>query len=253
MRPNHVLQRNSLSLSRHVLTLAAAIALAGCAASGPQPQQPPAVQSLEQTLQEAAQAAAAGQREQARGLYRTAAKAHPAAKEPWLRLAEDHFEAGEHGQAILAAQEALQRDPADPLATGVVAMSGLRVSNSALTTLRQQHNTLGDGTRAEAQDFARVLRDVLGEPAAAPAPAAVQATARPVPVTAGRPKPAARRAPAATPPVAAASPVAAAAPVAGTAMAAAPAAPIAVASAAPASAPRSAARSADDPFRMLGK
>ena len=66
----------------------------------------------------------------------------PTSKEPWLKLAEDYFEANNYGQAILASQEVLQRDPADSVATSVLAVSGLRVSASALSLLRQQQRTL---------------------------------------------------------------------------------------------------------------
>lgn len=122
-------------------------------------------------MQEAKQAATEGSKERARDIYRTAAKTYPASKEPWLKLAEDYFEANNYGQAILASQEVLQRDPADSVATSVLAVSGLRVSASALSMLRQQQSSLNGGTRSEAEDLAKVLRDVLGEPVLVPSAA----------------------------------------------------------------------------------
>lgn len=123
-------------------------------------------------MQEAGQAAGEGSKQRSRELYYTAAKTYPASKEPWLKLAEDYFEASNYGQAILAAQEVIQRDPDDSLATGVLAVSGLRVSAAALSTLRKQQTTLNGGTRTEAESLARVLRELLGEPVLVPRPAA---------------------------------------------------------------------------------
>lgn len=188
----------------NALFVGAAIALAGC---GSKPTAPapaaPAVQTLQQYLQDAAVAANAGRKEQARDMYRAAAKSYPASKEPWLKLAEDYFDAANYGQAILAAQEVLQRDPADNLANSILAVSGLRVSTTALTALRQRAG-LSAGTRNEAEGLTRTLREVLGErelvprpSVAAPAepPAAVPARPRPRPAAAPTPAPAPAAAP----------------------------------------------------------
>lgn len=153
--------------------LAAGLMLSGCATTPPPATAAaPAVQSLAQYLQEAGQAAGEGSKQRSRELYYTAAKTYPASKEPWLKLAEDYFEASNYGQAILASQEVIQRDPDDSLATGVLAVSGLRVSAAALSTLRTQQTTLNGGTRTEAESLARVLRELLGEPVLVPRPAA---------------------------------------------------------------------------------
>lgn len=139
-------------------------------------------------MQEAAQAASSGSKDRARDIYRTASKNYPSNKEPWGKLAEDYFEAGNYGQAILAAQEVIQRDPADALATGVLAVSGLRVSTAALATLRQQQASLNGGTRTEAESMASTLRDMLGEPVLVPRPvAATTVTTVPAAVVRSRP------------------------------------------------------------------
>ncbi len=140
---------------------------------------------------EAQQAVTAGSRDRARDLYRTAAKSHPTSKEPWLRLAEDHFEVGDYGQAILASQEVLHRDPNDTLATSVLAVSGLRLSSSALSMLRR--NTLSPDARFEAEGLARTLREVLGEPVLVPRPPVEVAPAPPPPPPPPRRKTAPRR------------------------------------------------------------
>lgn len=121
-----------------------------------------------------------------REVYRSAAAAYPTRKEPWSKLAESYFEVNDYGNSILAAQEVLQRDAADSVATSMLAVSGLRVSTTALASLRQQQPLRSD-TRAQAEEIVKQLREVLGEvvlvPAAtAPAPAPRRAVApRPAP------------------------------------------------------------------------
>ena len=179
-------------------SLLISLILTGCAAPPvvPKATAAPAVQSLQQYMQEASQASTEGRKEAARDAYRAAAKNYPTSKEPWLKLAEDYFEGANYGQAILAAQEVVQRDPKDSLATSVLAVSGLRVSASALSTLRQQQTALNGGTRTEAEGLARILRDVLGEPVLVPRPGttpqtagAQPFTASPAPAAAAKPRP----------------------------------------------------------------
>lgn len=208
--------------SRHwgAYFVCAALVLTGCAtAPPPAPASAPAMQLLAQFMQEAGKASTEGSKLRSRELYYAAAKTYPASKEPWLKLAEDYFEASNYGQAILAAQEVIQRDPDDSLATGVLAVSGLRVSAAALSTLRKQQSTLIGGTRTEAESLARLLRDLLGEPVLVPRPNMI-APAPATPATpAVKPKPRAVRiggatsdvSPVATPPAAAVTTPAAAA------------------------------------------
>lgn len=179
--------------------LVATLWLAGCSTIPPEPPPAPAVQSLDQYMQEAGLARASGSGERARELYRAAARTYPTSKEPWLELAEDYFETANYGQAILASQEVLQRDPNDNLATSVLAVSGLRLSASALSLLRQ--NTLPPDARGEAEGLARTLREVLGEPVLVPRPAP-EVEPTPAPKPARKRKAAQRRAaPAATSPI----------------------------------------------------
>lgn len=119
-----------------------------------------------------AQAAEAmeGGRERARLIYRDAAKSYPTDKRPWLRLAQSYFDAGDYGNAVLASQEVVQRDPADSVAQGLLAVSGLRISTTALASLRNQ-NSLTTSARSEAENMARSLRSILGESVLVPKPA----------------------------------------------------------------------------------
>lgn len=158
-----------------------------------------------------AQAAEAmeGGRERARLIYRDAAKSYPTDKRPWLRLAQSYFDVADYGNAVLAAQEVVQRDPADSVAQGLLAVSGLRISTTALSALRNQNN-LTTSARSEAEDMARNLRTILGEAVLVPKPAdaaqeaaSPRAPARRVPV---RPR-VVRDAPAASPSATATPPV----------------------------------------------
>ena len=136
-----------------------------------------------------------------RDTYRTAARHYPTAKEPWARLSESYFEAADYGNAILAAQEVLQRDAEDPVATSVLAVSGLRVSTQALSTLRTRSSSLPADTRTQAEGLTKTLRELLGEtvlvpqPAEPPAPVAAPAPPRRSAVTRPAPRPVAAPAP----------------------------------------------------------
>jgi hypothetical protein len=175
---NHNNSRIGMPACARVLMLSAALIVVGCASKpGKVPAvaaaPAPAVQSLQQYMQDAARAASEGNnKERARELYRTAARQYPASKEPWLKLAEDYFESANYGQAILAAQEVTQRDPQDSVATSVLAVSGLRVSAAALGSMRTHNSQLTGGNRSEAQALTKTLRDALGETELVPQAAA---------------------------------------------------------------------------------
>jgi len=133
--------------------------------------------------------AAEGGRERARLIYRDAAKTYPTDKRPWLRLAQSYFDTADYGNAVLAAQEVVQRDPTDNVSQGLLAVSGLRISTAALSALRSQNN-LTTSTRTEAEDMARNLRAVLGETVLVPKPAdPVHLESRPQPRAQTQPKP----------------------------------------------------------------
>jgi hypothetical protein len=192
----------------------AALALAGCSSTPTAVAPAPlasTVPPLEQFMSDAARARQEGARPTERDTYRKAAQAYPTSKEPWIKLAEGYFESADYGNAILAAQEVLQRDAADKVATSLLAVSGLRVSTAALASLRQGHDLNAD-TRRQAEDVVKSLRDVLGEPVLVPKPAEVAATPG-APAQASTRRPAPRPRPAAQPaPAPAAATAAAAAP-----------------------------------------
>lgn len=156
--------------SQLIAALFCTCALSACGTTAPP--KPPAVAappSMEELMGRAAQAAGSGGNEAALGLWRQAAAAYPADKQPWLRMAQSRYDAGQYGEAILSAQEVLVRDPSDTLANSVIAISGLRLSTRALADLSRQNNLSGP-LRTESQDLARLLRESLGETVLVPPP-----------------------------------------------------------------------------------
>lgn len=86
----------------------------------------------------------------------------PADKTPWVRMAQISYGAGDYGQAIMLAQQALLRDPNDAVSHSVAAVSGLRVASRALAELSRVHNLSGSA-HSEAQDLTKLLRASLNE------------------------------------------------------------------------------------------
>lgn len=173
-------------------TLGAAV-LAGCATDAPPVRADKAgLQSLDSMLADADRAAAAGQHEKVQAALKAAAASYPAEKAPWLQMAQARFDRGNYADAIVQAQEALQRDPADKQAHSIIAVSGLRLSTRSLAELSQQSN-LGGSVRSEAQELARMLRSTLGEEVLVPVAGAgkqPRKVAPPLKPPAARPAPA---------------------------------------------------------------
>ncbi|HEX7640287.1 MAG TPA: hypothetical protein VF457_17980, partial [Burkholderiaceae bacterium] len=142
-------------------------ALAACASvqspSVAPPQPAPEVVSLDEWMSRGDTALAGGDHVKARDAWRSAARDYPTAKQPWLKLSEDYFNAADYGNAVLAAQEVLQRDPHDNVANSVLAVSGLRLTAGSLAALRED-GTYPVGSRDEAVTITHELRAALGEP-----------------------------------------------------------------------------------------
>ena len=187
--------------TRCLTVLAVLCISAGCASVEPVvavPSASLAQQSLEAYLQQALGESQQGLNDKSRLTLREAAMAYPAAKEPWLRLAEDYFRQSDYGNAILAAQEVVQRDNKNPIAQSVLAVSGLRVSAQALGELRDR-SRFEVGSKGEAVELTRQMRVHLGEPVLVP----LKPGAEPPPETkaaAPTPAPARPRPSAAAPP-----------------------------------------------------
>ncbi|EFP64205.1 outer membrane assembly lipoprotein YfiO [Ralstonia pickettii] len=151
---------SSISVLRSFIVLSAVAALfAGCSTTNPGPQTD---EAFGQSMSEAEAAAKGGQQDKAIDLYQQIAKQNPTRDEPWVRIAQIQFGAEKYPQAILAAEEALQRDNADRQAKSILAVSGLRVARRSLQELRADSALAGD-VKTDAQVLAKMLRDTLGE------------------------------------------------------------------------------------------
>lgn len=197
------------ALARWSLAICVTGALSACSTTPSNQAQPQKI-DLGVALEEAAAARKQGNTAQALSLLNEAAQAHPADKAPWLHIAQMRFEQGDYGAAISAAQEVVQRDSQDTVARSIMAVSGLRVSATALAHLRQA-NAVSGSTRSEAEAIAKTIRESLGENVLVPPPIA---GAKPA-TAPRRARPAATSSTAtASPPVPATAPVAAITPTA---------------------------------------
>jgi len=155
-----------------VIALAGLVALTACSMPRPSAaavQPAPAIVSMDEWMARGDAALKEGDHTKARDAWRAAARDYPTAKQPWLKLSEDYFNAADYGNAVLAAQEALQRDPRDRLANSVQAVSGLRLTAGSLSALRDD-SAYAVGSREEAVAVTRSLREALGEPVLVPPP-----------------------------------------------------------------------------------
>lgn len=155
-----------------VCVVVSAVALLGACSSTPTAVKAAIAPSYNDLMASAEEAHRKGGVVEAMGLYEKAAKADPAKKQPWARIAQAQFDARNYGSAITAAQEVLQRDTGDVMAKSIMAVSGLRVSANALDQLRLA-NAVGGSTREEAQVLARIMREALGEAILPPASSVV--------------------------------------------------------------------------------
>ncbi|WP_295756878.1 hypothetical protein [Undibacterium sp.] len=146
----------------YLLCISSIVLLSACADMSKKAVDTSAPVSLDSMLAQAATSSSSGQAEKAMAQLQAAKSAYPADKKPWLQMAQINFDRSNYGEAIIDAQEVLQRDPSDKLANSIVAVSGLRLSTKALADLSKQNNLSGT-VRTEAQDLAKLLRESLGE------------------------------------------------------------------------------------------
>jgi predicted Zn-dependent protease len=155
--------------------------LSACASTGTQEASHGAaakpVATMATAMADADAAVLAGQNDKAYAILKQAGDDFPTDKTPWVRMAQMHFDSTNYGEAIVDAQEALERDPDDTLANSIVAVSGLRVTSKALADLSKKNNLTGN-VRTEAQDLAKLLRTSLNEEVLVPTTRPVAAHAR---------------------------------------------------------------------------
>lgn len=151
-----------MTFKRILPTIATVAILAGCATTGAGAGSTAPVATVASAMADADAAVLSGNIDKAYTILKGASNAFPTDKAPWLRMAQMRYDAKSYGEAIVNAQEALERDPDDTLANSIAAVSGLRVSSKALADLTHKNNLSGS-VRNEAQDLAKLLRTTLGE------------------------------------------------------------------------------------------
>ena len=145
------------------LVLAGALALGSCATvSEPAP---PGYDSLFAT---AGSLAEADRTQEALDTYHRAAAAAPSRKEPWQRIAAIHLAAGRPVRALVAAEETLQRDPADAVANEVFIVSGMQVAEQAMQRLLAAGAKHNDADIARARELVARMGQVFGDDAVIP-------------------------------------------------------------------------------------
>lgn len=141
------------------LVLVSVLSMAGCASTGGSGE---SVNIGQELVKEAQQAVSSGARLRAQSLLEEATRSNPTDKQPWIKLAQLHFEQGRYAQAITAGQEALARDSANLDARSIVLVSSLRIAAKSLEELSASNQLAGD-TRIEARKVTHLLRETLGE------------------------------------------------------------------------------------------
>jgi len=122
----------------------------------------------QELLKEAQQAVASGARTRAQSLLEEATRSNPTDKQPWIKLAQLHFEQNQYAQAITAGQEVLARDHSNLDARSIVLVSALRIAAKSLEELSTSNQLAGD-TKTEARKVTHMLRETLGETVLVPA------------------------------------------------------------------------------------
>jgi tetratricopeptide (TPR) repeat protein len=163
--------------SRLAAIFIAAALLGGCAT--PPAESPRAAASLDTVTREADAELAKGNKEQAVAMLTQGARSYPTSPAPWLRIANIWFDAGNYPSAILAANEALQRDASSQEAKSLLVVGGLRVAAGAVAGLRPTGG-VGANARTEAENLTNSLRTVIGEKALVPATPNEARTSSPV-------------------------------------------------------------------------
>ncbi|AUA59743.1 hypothetical protein CVS48_02120 [Achromobacter spanius] len=131
--------------------------MAGCASVKPQSEA-----EYKQSMAAAEKTLAQKGADQAVAQFEEIAQRNPTKGEPWSYIAKIRFDEQKYGQAIVAADETLSRDPQDFVAKTVRAVGGLRVAMQSLADLRADALLAGNA-RADAVALAAAMRETLGQ------------------------------------------------------------------------------------------
>jgi hypothetical protein len=141
-----------------LVVLAGVVALmAGCATV-----KPPSESEYKQSMAAAENALGQKSADEAVAQFEEIAQRNPTKGAPWSYIAKIRFDEQKYGQAIVAADEALSRDPDDFVAKSVRAVGGLRVAMQSLADLRADALLAGNA-RADAVALAAAMRETLGQ------------------------------------------------------------------------------------------
>ena len=132
--------------------------LAGCATSS----KPPTDAEYKQSMTHATETLATKGNDQAVAEFEEIAQLNPSRGGPWSYIAKIRFDEQKYGEAIVAADEALNRDPEDFTAKTVRAVGGLRVAMQSLADLRADALLAGNA-RTDAVALAAAMRETLGQ------------------------------------------------------------------------------------------
>lgn len=152
--------------SRLACLLIASALLGGCATQPAESSR--ATPTLDAFARDADAELAKGNRDQAVAVLTQSARSYPTSAAPWLKIANIWFDAANYPSAILAANEALQRDAASQEAKSLLVVGGLRVAAGAVAGLRPTPG-VGSNVRSEAETLTNSLRAAIGETTLVPA------------------------------------------------------------------------------------
>lgn len=147
-----------MQLFRHLLIGGLLVLMSGCAATV----KPQSDAEYKQSITQAQQSLATKTPDQAAAEFEEIAVRNPSRGEPWSYIAKIRFDEQKYGEAIVAADEALSRDPDDFTAKSVRAVGGLRIAMQSLADLRADALLAGNA-RTDAVALAAAMRETLGQ------------------------------------------------------------------------------------------
>ncbi len=187
-------KRSGLAAVRILVASAIVASLAACATSGAT--QAPPVVTYDSLMGTAESQLTSANFAGALQSFESAAKSDPTRKEPWVRLAQLHFDTGNYGRAIVASEEVLLRDPTDKVAESVLTLGGFRIATQSLQRLQSSGALTSEAAQREARELAEMMRETMGpEVAGVPEPtrrAPARRRAAPTPAPAAEQAPAAK-------------------------------------------------------------
>ncbi|AXA78189.1 hypothetical protein CE206_17865 [Achromobacter xylosoxidans] len=132
--------------------------MAGCATTD----KPQTDAEYKQSITQATETLANKGGDEAVAQFQEIAQRNPSRGEPWSYIAKIRFDEQKYGEAIVAADEALNRDSNDFTAKTVRAVGGLRVAMQSLADLRADALLAGNA-RSDAVALAAAMRETLGQ------------------------------------------------------------------------------------------